>query len=376
MTLSVKKLFLYLCVAGICLAPTWASAEGSPGLLGNDFVRAGDKITITSYGIDDVFAMGRNIEIVTAITGSAHLLASDVSIEASIGTSIYAAADQIDIKANIGGDALLLAKSIAIDSAIGGDLRGAATMINIAAAIAGDVQFGSQNINLNGPVGGTAVFATDNLAFGPNARIDGDLILYGAASKDFEIPARVISPDRVIYRTSSQIVEQEFVEPVGEHMGTIGRGIFYQLLVAIILTSSIVIIARNFTSNAYGRAWKSVLGSMGYGFLGLSLLSGSVLVTALTFIGIPLSILLIAATVIVAMLGYWMGSYFIGARIWFAARAELPSSVISILLAVTVGVICTALMSAIPILGWWLAMAITLFGVGAISPWRSRRVGA
>jgi len=376
----MKPIFKQICVcllsAAATLSATWATAEGSPDLLGNDFISTGDKISVAHRGVDDVFALGRTFNLNSAITGSVHTIASDVTIKASVGNSVYAAADHVAISASIGSDAFVVGQTIVIDAAIGGDLRGAATEIEVNASVAGDMQYAGEAITLNGPVAGTVALSAEHLTFGPDARIDGDLILYGAGSANIEIPNHVISPDRVIYRTSSQLVDQEFVEPVGEHMGTMGLGIFYELLVAVVLTSLIVIIAKNFTSSAYTRAWQSVLASIGYGFLGLSLLSGSVIVTALTFIGIPVSLLLVVVTIVVVFLGYWMGSYFIGARIWLAARGELPSSLLSVLLAVTLGVMCAALITSVPILGWWLAMALTLFGVGAISPWRGRRVNS
>ena len=376
MQAMLKQYCLVLWTAAMCLSPSWAAAEGSPDLLGNDFISTGDKISLSHRGVDDVFGLGRTFDLNSAITGSAHVIASDVAINESVGNSLYAAGDHVAIAANVGADAFIVGQTIVIDAAIGGDLRGAASAIDINASVGGDMQYAGEAITLNGPVAGTVALAAEHLTFGPDARIDGDLILYGAGSADIEIPSHVISPDRVIYRASSQLLDQEFVEPVGEHMGTMGLGIFYELLVAVVLTSFIVIIAKNFTSSAYARAWQSVLASIGYGFFGLSLLSGSVIVTALTFIGIPLSILLVVVTIVVVFLGYWMGSYFIGARIWLAARGELPSSLLSIVLAVTLGVMCAALITSVPILGWWLAMAITLFGVGAISPWRGRRVNS
>jgi len=376
MKAKFKQYCMVLLATIMCLSPVWATAEGSPDLLGNDFINTGDKVSVTHRGVDDVFALGRTFDLNSAVTGSAHVIASDVTINEIVGNSLYAAGDHVVIAANVGTDALIVGQTIVIDAAIGGDLRGAASVIDINGPVAGDMQYAGERINLNGPVSGTVTLSAEYLTFGPNARIDGDLILYGAGSADIEIPSHVISPDRVIYRASSQLVDQEFVEPVGEHMGTMGLGIFYELLVAVVLTSLIVIIAKNFTSSAYARAWQSVLASIGYGFFGLSLLSGSVIVTALTFIGIPVSILLVVVTIVVVFLGYWMGSYFIGARIWLAARGELPSSLLSVLLAVTLGVLCAALITSVPILGWWLAMALTLFGVGAISPWRGRRVNS
>ena len=356
------------------LVSPWIMAEGSPDLLGNDLFTTSDKASINSRGVDDVFSMARIFNLNQTVSGSVHTIAKDVNINALVGNNVYAAGDRVSLKANVAQDVLILGQSITIKSNIGGDLRGAGDAIEIDGVVAGDIQLAGQSILLNGPVRGSATFATDNLSFGPAAHIDGDLILYGKHGTRFNIPASVIDPQRVIYRSSNQIVDNEFIEPVGKNLGTLGLGIFYELLVAILVTSIIVIIANNASHRAYNRAWSGVWRSLGYGFISLSVLSGGAIVTAVTFIGIPISILLMAATIVVTIVGYWMGSYFIGARIWLTARGELPSSILMIILTATLGALSAELISAIPFIGWWLTIAITVFGVGALSPWRAQRV--
>jgi hypothetical protein len=349
-------------------------AEGSPDLLGNDLFTTNDKVVINSRGVDDVFSMARIFSLNQAVSGSIHTIAKDVNINASVGNNVYAAGDRVLLEADVAHDVLILGQSITITSNIGGDLRGAGDAIEIDGLVVGDIQLAGQSIILNSPVNGSATFATDNLSFGPAARIDGDLILYSTKGTLFDIPASVIDPVRVIYRSSNHMIDNEFIEPVGQHLGTLGLGIFYELLVAILITSAIVIIANKASHSAYHRAWGGVWSSLGYGFIGLSILSGGVIVTAVTFIGIPISILLMATTIVVTILGYWMGSYFIGARIWLAARGELPSSAIMIMLTATLGALSAELISSIPFIGWWLTLAITVFGVGALSPWRAQHV--
>jgi cytoskeletal protein CcmA (bactofilin family) len=370
--LTIGALFISLLSTSL-LSP-WIMAEGGPDLLGNDLFTTSDKASINSRGVDDIFVMARAFDLNQAVSGSVHTIAKDVNINATVGNSVYAAGDRVSLNADVVQDVLVVGQAITIRSNISGDLRGAGDAIEIDGMVAGDIQLAGQSIILNAPVHGSATFATDDLSFGPAARIDGDLILYGKHGTRFDIPARVIDPERVIYRASNQMIDNEFIEPVGKNLGTLGLGIFYELLVAILVTSIIVIIANNASHNAYNRAWSGVWSSLGYGFVGLALLSGGVIVTAVTFIGIPVSILLIAATIIVTIVGYWMGSYFIGARIWLAARGELPSSVVMIILTATLGALCAELISAIPFIGWWLTIAITVFGVGALSPWRAQRV--
>ena len=374
MMLAKKYNFFTIGALLISLASPWAMAEGSPDLLGNDLFTTADKVSINSRGVDNAFVMARTVDLNQGVSGSVHALAVDVAINSDVGNGVYAVGDSVSINASVAQDVWIFGQSLIVSSPIGGDLRGVGDSITIDGLVAGDIQFAGQSIILNSLVNGSAAFATDNLSFGPSAQINGDLILYAEHGTRFNIPASVISPDRIIYRSSNQMLGNEFIEPVGKNLGVLGLGIFYELLVAILVTSIIVIIANNASHNAYTRAWSGVWSSLGYGLIGLALLSGGVIVTAVTFIGIPVSILLIAVTVAVTIVGYWMGSYFIGARIWLAARGELPSSVVMIILTATLGALCAELISAIPFIGWWLTIAITVFGVGALSPWRAQRV--
>jgi len=373
-TWAKKYNFLTIGALLIGLVSPWAMAEGSPDLLGNDLFTTGDKASINSRGVDDIFVMAREFDLNQAVSGSVHTIAADVNINANVGNSVYAVGDRVSINAEVAQDVLIFGQTLTIGSNIGGDLRGAGDSIKINGLVAGDIQFASQRISLNSLVQGSAAFATENISFGPTAHIKGDLVLYSEHSTRFNIPASVISPDRIIYRSSNQMLDNEFIEPAGDNLDILSMGIFYELLLAIIVTSMIVMMAKNASRNAYGRAWNGVWSSIGYGFIGLALLSGSIIVSAITFIGIPLSILLIVATIIVTILGYWMGSYFIGARIWLAVRGELPSSTLMVLLTATLGTLSAELITSIPYIGWWLTIVITVFGVGALSPWRALRV--
>jgi len=373
-TLAKKHNFLTIGALLIGLVSPWTMAEGSPDLLGNDLFTTGDKASINSRGVDDIFVLAREFDLNQAASGSVHAIATNVTINANVGNSVYAVGDRVSINAKVAQDVLIFGQTLTISSNIGGDLRGAADSIKIDGLVAGDIQFAGQRISLNSLVQGSAAFATENISFGPAAHINGDLILYSEHSTRFNIPASVINPDRIIYRSSNQMLDNEFIEPAGNNLDILSMGIFYELLVAIIVTSMIVIMAKNASHRAYSRAWSGVWSSLGYGFIGLALLSGSIIVSAITFIGLPMSILLIVATIIVTILGYWMGSYFIGARIWLAARRELPSSTLMVLLTATIGALSAELITSIPYIGWWLTIAITVFGVGALSPWRALRV--
>ena len=373
-TLAKKYNFLSIGALLIVLVSPWTMAEGSPDLLGNDLFTAGDKASINSRGVDDIFVLARELDLNQAASGSVHAIATDVNINANVGNSVYAVGDRVSINAKVAQDVLIFGQTLTISSNIGGDLRGAADSIKIDGLVAGDIQFAGQRISLNSLVEGTVALATDNISFGPTAHINGDLILYSEHSTRFNIPVSVINPNRIIYRSTHQMFDNEFIEPAENNLDVLSMGIFYKLLVAILMTSMIVIMAKNASRSAYGRAWNGVWSSLGYGFIGLALLSGGIIVSAITFIGIPISILLAVATVVVIILGYWMGSYFIGARIWLATRGELPSSTLMVLLTATIGALSAELITSVPYIGWWLTIAITLLGVGALSPWRAVRV--
>lgn len=348
------------------------AAEGGPALMADDLFTMGDTVSMSSLGVDDMFVLAQTLNINQAVSGSVHALAKDVNISANVGHSVYAVGDRIAINAAVADDVQLAGQSFTITGKIGGDLRALGNHLSVDSTIAGDLQFAGHQISLNGPIKGSAILSTDRLEFGPAANIGGNLILYGEQSSRFNIPASVISSDHIIYRSVDQLIQPQLSEPVEYSVGrlSLSREVLYPLLIAIIITSIFVIMATDFSHRAYDRAWQSVWSCLGYGFIGLALISGGIIVTAVTFIGIPVSILLIGATILVTLLGYWMGSYFIAARIWLAAYGSLPSSLVNIILTATLGVLCAEFISSIPFLGWWLTLVITLFGVGALSPWR------
>ncbi len=358
----LKKIFVLLVLA---LTTNSIYAEKKLVVIGNDTYVAGDTVNVKSSDIDDVFAAAKSISINNSITGSAYLAAKNIIIENSIGQNLYAAGQIISLRGAILGDANLAGENIFVSSPVGSDLRVAGDNVQISGNIGGDLLVAASNLEIKGNISGSVALAVKELNFSPDARIQGSLTLYTDSKENFNIPNSVISVERINYKSWKEI-DHEFKE----HRGRPWLSKIFKLFFTALIIFAIAMFFRKKIINSYERGMSNIWASLGYGFLSLSVLVGSILVSAITVIGIPISLLSILATVILCCVGYLLGNYFIICYIWQKLRGNIPVTTLNIAIVSVMSVISTVLIASIPWLGWWLMITIALFGVGSIVPWR------
>ena len=340
-------------------------AEKQLAIIGNDTYVAGNSINVKGSDIDDLFAAAKSISIDNSITGSAYLAAKNITIKNNIGQNLYAAGQIIFLQGQILGDANLAGENVFVSNSIGSDLRVAGDNVQINDNIGGDLLVAANNLEIKGNISGSVALAVKELNFSPDARIQGSLTLYTDSKENFNIPNSVIPPNRINYKSWGEI-DHEFKEHRGG--GWISK--IFKLLFAAVIIFAIAIFFRKKIANSYERGISNIWASLGYGFLALSALVGSIFVSGITLIGIPLSILLVAATVILWCLCYLLGNYFIICCIWQKLRGSVPNTTLNIAIVSVLSGISTVLIVSIPWLGWWLMIAIILFGLGSVVPCR------
>ncbi len=356
-------LFIFLAL----LLPINTAWSDSSEKVGNDLYSAGEIINIEGSSIDNVFAVARVVNLADSIKGSAHVLAQNITIRDRIGGNLYAAGETIHLFSPLLGDANLAAESLIIISGIANDLRAAGDYVEINSNIGGDLLAVAKTLVIQGVVSGSAALAVAELTFSPDARIDGQLILYTDDAQNFTIPNHVIPAGRVIYKSFADI-DDEFYTAAEDSVHQLKAAVKLFIITTIIF--AIVTLARQKSNNAYRRAFKSIWASFFHGLVALSVLIGGVISLSLTVIGIPISILVLFATVIICVLAYLLGNYFIVSRIWEKLRDTPPYSTLGFFIAALLSAICAATIVTVPWLGWFMMLAVTLFGLGGMSPWR------
>ena len=347
-----------------------AAEEVERAVLGGDTFVAGGDASLDTPVDRDAFLSGFSVEADAAIAEDAHLSGFNVEISAPVGGDLYAAGFSIDVDAGVGGDLTVAGFKIKIDNDadIAGNARLAARTITLESTVAGSLIAAAQTLTLNGAVAGDVDFSGAGLEFGDGATIAGSLTY--RAPKEIDIPASVISADRVQYRTLklpgavsdvTKAMERRFPSAWGFFFGSVMVLAFLVVIAALLLAFTPQSVER-LREAAMRRPWTAIL----FGFLGLAMLIGLVPVSAMTLVGIPLVPIVLLAIVVVWITGYLLGVYALAVRVITAFR-EIPDTLAARLVVVVIGLIAVAVVNFIPVIGWMLNLVILFLGLGTLS---------
>ena len=314
-------------------------------LLGDDIFVAGELIDVQEANVDSVFAAGKSLFISNAIKGSAYLAGQNITIKQKIAHSLHAAGKVVTVQGEVGQDVMIAAESAVISNRVGHDLKIAAENVHIEGDIGGDLLVAANVLTIKGYIAGDVIAAVKTLQFSPTARIDGSLtIFYSDETEKNIIPPAVISADRVVYKP---MIGVEFDSE--EDSGI--SGLIFTILLLTLILFGVVMGFRTKIENAYFAGRSSIWRSLGYGFFALAAVFGSIFVSIITVIGIPLAVLTVIVLAVMSFAGYLLGGYFIVCRIWQKWKGAVPSSMTAVAITTILSVLSVLALSNIPICG-------------------------
>lgn len=342
--------------------------------VGGDVYLGGSRSLHSQNVQGDIFVSGFAATLDVEVGEDAHIAGFDVEVENSVGKDLYAAGASVSIEASVGEDLTASGFNIRLkkNASVGRNTRIAAGKMTIDAPLSGSLIAAGGDIVLNSSIVGDVRLTGAQISFGQDAKILGTL-KYSSPEK-IEVPATVISPDRVEYTklTAPGMFNHlhESIDGRRPPIWAVAFGIVSVFLItlAFFLTAAAVFIAfkpemvEDLRSRASDHPGKSFL----FGLLGMAILYGLVPVSATTIVGLPLIPLMILAIVIFWTLGYLLGTYVIFWRI--AGSIGVNSEKIGTkLLVIGCGLIILAMINFVPIIGWLANLAVTLIGIGSIT---------
>lgn len=347
-----------------------ALAQEGPFLFGGDAYASGGTVIVDHAGIDNVFAMGERVEVAAPISGSAHLAGRRLATEAEIAGSVFAVGADVTLGGPVAGDVSAAGYDVVVEGAVGGNVRAAARTLRIAAPVAGSALLSAGTLTLDGPVSGDAAIDAGTLAFGPGARVDGKLLLYGDDAGTVAVPAAVAPPDRIERHPGERADPAGAVAPaIAGNAGWIALATSFAIGVLVLgaLAFLVTLVAPRGTERVAARIWDEPGRTVWIGFLTLSALLGACLVALLTIVGVLAVPVILLATAVACFLGYLVAVYVIGRGIWARVDHLPPDTVGERALAALIGAAVVSLLGLLPFVGWPLLLLLTLAGLGAIS---------
>lgn len=351
----------------VAAAPALADDDTAIWRFGDDAYQAGRSVTVTGDAVDDLFAAGDKVTSRVDVGGTAHMAGRYVTLAGRVGENFYGLGMEVDVEAPVAGDVTIAGQSLTVSEPVSGDLRATGSRVEIDAPVAGNAILAGETVTVNAAIMGDIALAAAEVEWGDDARVEGVVHVYGDDPDAIEVPARVAPADRVEFH---EIDEFEGIDgmPGDERPGFMARlsGWLGGILFIGVLGTIFGAVAPQHLARLRERALSKPLRTGLVGFGGLSALVGSVVLLAMTGIGIILIPISLIAAVLLGIVGYVVGTYAIGVWATGVAGRPDPKTTADRAIAAFAGAAIGALIGLIPWLGWLAMMAIFLVGAGAV----------
>lgn len=366
----MKNVILSLLVVGLFAAtPEIALADQVGMTFGGDAYAAGQTVTLNEGATHDAFIAGYNVALSGAVAGDAHLGGFDVQSNADVGGSIYAAGFSVTIGGTVKRDVTAAGNmvSLKVTQPIPGNVRLAGANVVVDSEVDGSLLVSGAAVTLNTPVKGDFSFYGDTLSFGPSARIDGAVLIQ--APKPVVVPPTVASADRVKF---TQVQAPNYPNQVSQTAETIIKGFWLTVwltalwwLLLLVVGAAVIafspLLVDRMRAVSASKPWRR----FGLGLIAFAAVIGLVPLFAFTLVGVVLIPFVLIFVVAACSLAYVAGLYFVGLRV--ASRLTPIETAGRKYAVLAVSLVIAGLLTMVPLLGWFLGLALVAFGLGLIA---------
>jgi len=221
------------------------------------------------------------------------------------------------------------------------------------------LQVAGGGIRLNGQVTGDVEVSGGELSIGPNAVIDGEVRFRGP-----EAPR--VSPSAQV-RGGVQHVRDDRFEDAEDQMEAFFSVVALIWMIGWLVVGILLILLAPEVTRAAGwtlreKPWRALL----FGLVLLIVMPFAIAVLAVTFVGIPLALVLVCAYLLLLALGYLTSIIAVSDSVLQRLRRERPITTGIRVLGFIIATIVLYLLLQIPVIGGLVAFLVLLFGMGAL----------
>jgi hypothetical protein len=357
---SILPLIAALAFAG----PALAADPDASWRFGGDAYLAGNNVTLSDGPVDDLFAAGNRVVSRTDITGSAHMAGRRVLVDGRVGGNFYGAGSDVELAGPVAGNVTAMGQTVTITEPISGNLRAMGSDIELNSPVAGSAIIGGQTVTIDAAISGDLAVSAESVEWGDSARVLGELHVYSRTPDQVDVPATVAPSDRVFVHETS-----EFDQATGPAQSTGFFARLWRWLGAVVVVGVVgtlmAAVAPERVARLRAAAIARPVRTGWIGFIGLSALAGSVVVLAMTGIGLLLVPVSIVAAILLGLGGYVLGTYVLGVWATGIAGRGQPATTGDRAIAAFSGAAIAAAVALVPWLGWLAVMALFLVGAGA-----------
>ena len=321
------------------------TAEDDCFLLADDVGQAGmtnpPTLRLSGRFKADLWAAGEDVEMTGTVADHARLAAiKTLTVAGSVGRNLMALGPTITLATNgtVGGSAIMVGQNIILNGSIAGHARIIGTRVTLAGDFKSDVSVTANEIIV---MPGTRIGG--NLAY----RMDGDLVLDSRVT----LGGRMMKLD-LVPEAPAPVTYASLLLQLGLLFGAIMAGLVFVSLMPGVVALSMHKLAES--------VWRCLL----FGFVTFALVPMVAFFLLFTLVGIPLSLVLIMAYLIVMYLGKIVVGLYVGHAI-LRRKTPIPPNLLFPVMALGLLVLYAATNLPFPFnMVFW--FAITLSGMGAL----------
>ncbi len=331
-----------------------------------DLYVAGRTVIVDGTINGDFWACGRAITVNGIVRGGVVALGEMILIRGDVGRSVRAAGRILTIGGSVDGDVVVGASRVHVTRAAGieNDLVFGARKTRVDGPVGGSISGGGGEVTLSNEVKGDVKLRVERLALLPTTDVQGDLTYTSEQEADIQSGAQIAG------ETTHKLPEVR--EKRGRPFpGVVGRVIGFLMA---LLAGLLVILLAPTRLKSIAETLRTRPGpSAGWGAIVLCATPVAVLIACITIVGIPVGLIALACYGIVIYLSQIPVGFLIGQ--WIIAYFKGVESRAMMFGALALGLVILRLLRLIPYLGFFIGLAIILFGLGAIgvSEWRRNR---
>jgi len=324
---------------------------------------AGNMISINGDIEKSLYIGGNIITINGDVEGNIFVGGNTIIIKGDVGDSVHAGGSSILIEGNIAEDLFIGGGNITISesASIGGDLIIGGGTVDIQGPIAGNILLGGGQIMINSKIGGDIKAQVDELFIGSQAEIAGNLKYSSPKEADIEEGSVILG--EIDYK-------EKAIKKIGSSkspkilFGILTIAFLIKLLTMIASGLILVYFFKNITQQVVKGSLTNFWSSLGRGFATLILTPIVVIILLITVIGIWLAGLVGIVYVLMVFLALSLASIVFGS--WLIKIIKKQSEYKIDWQAVVTGVIVLALVTLIPLVGWFIGFIFVLISLGTL----------
>lgn len=259
--------------------------------IAGDAIVVGGDVLFTSSVEQDLTVAGGDITIQGTVRDDARIFSATVDITGSVGDDVFILGGEVDIRTSsvITGDVHIVGGDITIDGEILGNLYVDAATLTVNGNVRGSIDVSAETIIINAEVSGDTIASAKNLTFTKTSTFGGN-VNYWQPNKQYTFEdGQVQGITTYDESLSSYKVEGTKKETIGLFVfGMFSYSLFSSALVILLC----ILLTKSYFIDAAKKLLKEPGMSVWFGFLYLIVTPFLALVFLLTFIGLPIGLLI------------------------------------------------------------------------------------